>query len=227
MFCRNSHTRTAFHLYGSSYDKPNVSSNWMFSGTHYMWMASNQCCCGCVDEHLELIAGCQKANIIYRPEHHSHSLALAEVGGWTMGMCVWLVTNRRLFASVTIIPRLHFLQKWVRNIQGVTCWLGLMSWPLNDDNTAIFIGHHRRGECLAIALFGSYLITWAPILAIEQCFRCEEGVRINRKSERRLRRSGSGPMGKYVVGRKHNSPSLEVHFGAERKKCTFPLALVG
>ena len=60
-----------------------------------------------------------------------------------------------------------------------------------------------------------------------QTFRCDEGVRINRKSERRLRRSGSGPMGKYVVGRKHNSPSLEVHFGAERKKCTFPLALVG
>ena len=145
MFCRNSHTRTAFHLYGSSYDKPNVSSNWMFSGTHYMWMASNQCCCGCVDEHLELIAGCQKANIIYRPEHHSHSLALAEVGGWAMGMCVWLVTNRRLFASVTIIPRLHFLQKWVRNIQGVTCWLGLMSWPLNDDNTAIFIASSKRG----------------------------------------------------------------------------------
>ena len=83
MFCRNSHTRTAFHLYGSSYDKPNVSSNWMFSGTHYMWMASNQCCCGCVDEHLELIGGCQKANIIYRPEHHSHSLALAEVVGCT------------------------------------------------------------------------------------------------------------------------------------------------
>ena len=41
-----------------------------------------------VDDGRQLTSGCQKANIIYRPEHYSHSLALAEVGGWAMGMCV-------------------------------------------------------------------------------------------------------------------------------------------
>ena len=142
------------------------------------------------------------------------------------GMCACLMMNRRLFASVIIIPRIDFLQKWLRSIQGVTWWLGLMFWPLIDDNTAIFMGHHRRGECVAVALFGSYLITWAPNLALEQCVGCEKGVWMNRTSVRRLRRPGSGSLGKCVVVRKHNSHLLEAHSSSERENVSFPSALV-